>query len=107
MDFDLTNVISFEIRNPEWPNGKNLPKLAQLVRDILHLRSFLSPLVAAVLDEFPHLRRQTQPRGIGRLGGVLTPRHREPHLYICEVRERRFPGKNLAEVIRSQVGWKW
>lgn len=58
MAFDLTNVFSFGIRKPEWPIGRDLPKLAQAVRDILYLRSLVSLLVPAVLDEFPSLRRK-------------------------------------------------
>jgi len=96
-------MFSFGTQKSEWPININLPELAQAGYDILDFRPFLSPLIPAVLNEFPCSRRKTQLRGVNRLGGAFTLHHHELDLYVYILWEGKFPGKNLAKMVRAQV----
>ena len=92
------------MRRPEWLTEINSPSLAQTEYDILNIRSFISLLVPALLDDFPRGRRKTQLLSLSWLGGTFTLRHHEMDVQIRNVWEGKFPCKNLVdEAVRAKV----
>ena len=80
--------------------------LAQTKRDVLDFRPLIWLLSPAFLDEFPSRRRKAKLRGVSGLGRAFTLHHHELDVYIRDVWEGKFPSKNLAETVRTQVDGK-